>query len=882
MKPEPTLVRGSFLRVALVLASFVVAYGGVLLLEGKVHIGWGLTCLIAAAVMIVVAGRGHHLQVDGERPRMGDPQADDSTRGIGRRQRVRRWLESHPGLGWWLLLAVAIGVGIAFRLHLIGSLPYGIWFDEAQNGIVARRILEDPSFRPVFVGEATQLPALFFYVFALALKLFGNGILALRLVATGAGILTLLFTYLLAKELFDQRIAVLATFFLAVMRWHVNFSRFAMHGIFAPLFMAATFYFLIRGLRGKGAANFVAAGVMMGVGLQGYYSFLLMPLIVVCLLLHHAVFGKVLPWRTLAAGVAAFGISAAAVYAPLGVWALQHPQEFSQRTQAVTITKGHPPGEVARLAWSNTGKHLLMFSSAGDRNGRHNLPGAPMLDRITGCLFALGVGLALWRSREPGHFLLLVWMAVILQAGIWSVDFEAPQAHRTFGLTPAVAVLAALPLGLLWRLARAPAAAADAVARQRSNRNAALVLTATAAIVTLVLIAHAGWRNFDTYFHDQLDRADVWPEYSTDVTVVANEMMRLGPEYDFWLATALVGQPTIEFLASEEVRSRAHPFLWARDVPAWGDGGAAYFLEGTKPGFHQWLERRYPEGSFHAFTAPAPNSPVVVYEAVIPAAAVQALRGLDAVYTPASGQPLHRREAALDLDWSAGAPGPLPLDAVWSGFLSAPEYKEYRLALEAPGEARLILDGEQVAAGSDRIEAVRRLYQGQHALRVEARVDRPGRVRLSWDDAPVADDAFFADPLGGHGLVGACYANDAWEGEPVNAELTPLVGFEYHAELSIGPPLSIRWQGTLDAPAAGEYRFRLQANEYGSLAIDGREVLTTLEADRPVEAPLTLTSGSHPIEVRLRNLGGFARIQLQWIPPGGTIEIIPPERLSPR
>ncbi|PWB74655.1 MAG: hypothetical protein C3F15_07470 [Holophagae bacterium] len=102
-----------------------------------------------------------------------------------------------------MLLAAAIGVGIAFRLYQIGSLPFGVWFDEAENGRVARRILEDTSFRPVFAGEATQLLALFFYVSALALKFIGHGVLALRLVTTAAGILTLLFTHLLAQELFD-------------------------------------------------------------------------------------------------------------------------------------------------------------------------------------------------------------------------------------------------------------------------------------------------------------------------------------------------------------------------------------------------------------------------------------------------------------------------------------------------------------------------------------------------------------------------------------------------------------------------------------------------------------------------------------------------------
>jgi len=385
-----------------------------------------------------------------------------------------------------------------------------------------------------------------------------------------------------------------------------------------------------------------------------------------------------------------------------------------------------------------------------------------------------------------------------------------------------------------------------------------------------------------TYFERQLTRADVWPEYSADVTVVANEMMRLGPKYDFWLATALIGQPTIEFLASDAVRSRAHPFLWARDIPARSDGGAAYFLEGPKEALEHWLERLYPEGSFLTWSAPDADSPVVVYEAVIPAEAVRRLRGLDAAYAPAGGEPLARREAALDLDWSAGAPGPLPIAAVWSGFLVAPEYREYRLALDVPGEGRITLDGEPLAEGVGSIEAARTLFQGQHSLRVEARVNRPGRVRLSWNGDPVPAEAFVAFPLGGHGLVGACYANDAWQGEPVFVELSPLVGFNYHAELSIGPPLSIRWRGLLDAPATGEYGFRLNANEYGSLAIDGVEILATAAADRPAEALLTLTTGPHPIDVRLANRTGFTRIALEWTPPGGRTEIIPPERLSPR
>src|SRR5205807_2461139 len=81
-------------------------------------------------------------------------------------------------------------------------------------------------------------------------------------------------------------------------------------------------------------------------------------------------------------------------------------------------------------------------------------------------VLALGLGLAIVRIRGPGYFLLVAWMLVFIQNGIWSVDFEAPQAFRTSAVTPAVAMLSALPLARLWEIA----ASASASQHRVSNR----------------------------------------------------------------------------------------------------------------------------------------------------------------------------------------------------------------------------------------------------------------------------------------------------------------------------------------------------------------------------------------------------------------------------
>ena len=92
-----------------------------------------------------------------------------------------------------------------------------------------------------------------------------------------------------------------------------------------------------------------------------------------------------------------------------------------------------------------------MFNYLGDRNGRHNLPGEPMLDPISGVLFALGLGLALRRLKYPAEFGFLAIFIVGLSAGIFSVDYESPQAQRAVPAIPAVYFFAALAVEFIWR-----------------------------------------------------------------------------------------------------------------------------------------------------------------------------------------------------------------------------------------------------------------------------------------------------------------------------------------------------------------------------------------------------------------------------------------------
>src|SRR5262249_57224146 len=78
-------------------------------------------------------------------------------------------------------------------------------------------------------------------------------------------------------------------------------------------------------------------------------------------------------------------------------------------------------------------------------------------------------------------FVLFWWLVTVTVGGVFTLD--PPAVVRLVGLVPALAILAALPLAALLRLAGA----------------APLRRGATVAIVG-VLLAAAGWQNWRTYF----------------------------------------------------------------------------------------------------------------------------------------------------------------------------------------------------------------------------------------------------------------------------------------------------------------------------------------------------------------------------------------------
>src|SRR5574341_1490392 len=185
-----------------------------------------------------------------------------------------------------IFLFVAILLLAAFlRLLRLEQLPPGLHYDEAFNATQAQKVLAGVE-RPIYFREDLTEEPMAVYRASLSFALFGASPWALRLVSALAGIANVAALYALAREMFQSKFtAALAAFTLAILYWHVNFSRLGMEPIFTPLVMTLAFAFLWRALHrppslGGEGKGWGLACIFLGLTQYTYKAALFVPLLV--------------------------------------------------------------------------------------------------------------------------------------------------------------------------------------------------------------------------------------------------------------------------------------------------------------------------------------------------------------------------------------------------------------------------------------------------------------------------------------------------------------------------------------------------------------------------------------------------------------------------
>jgi 4-amino-4-deoxy-L-arabinose transferase-like glycosyltransferase len=793
----------------------------------------------------------------------------------------RHWPRVDP----WLLAILALALFL--RLYHFHSMPFGTWYDEAVAGLDARRVLTDGTFWPVF-WESMNHPAHHLYLFALGLQLFGDTIWGLRAVSVAFGVVTVAVAYLFGRELNGRTWGLLLAFVVATLRWDITFSRVAMNSVDVPFFAFLTLYCGLRAWRAGAGAPWwtVATGLALGTGLCFYTGFRLFAaaFVIFALAAGWSWRRQAPPLSTLWRGdrgvrLIIFLIAVWLPIMPVVQYAVLNPTTFWQRTRIVSIFTNRENPDLAAALARTVEKHALMFNYRGDPNGRHNLPGAPTLERLSAVLFVLGLGLAVTRRDRASRFFLLL-LPVGLAGGIFSLDFEAPQSLRSIAALPAVAYFIVLSLAALWEEWRY-------AARLEQPRISLAPLAVTLAVI--------GYGNADMYFNRQANDVAAWQAFSTAETLIGMQVAERGTAPIYYFSPLVYEHPSIRFHApappanvpGERSERKVLPLpdpLPAREI---GHRPVIYFVHPDEAWVVDLARRLYPNARINPLPGD-PRYPTVATMIELQPADVTSVQGLDVRYWAGeddSAVPVAlERWPQVEGTWPKAAPLLLPFVAEWSGVLYAPAYGDYRIAVTAPGALRLRLDGE-TWEGRRSLTATVQLAQGNHDLRIRAD-GGSGALRLAWQPPgarglqTVPRQALYSRPVSANGLLGRYYANPDLTGESEFERIDPTLNIYFHLT-PLPRPYSVEWSGALEVPYAGVYSFGLRAVDGATLFLDGEAVLETRVPDQMHETHVTLTPGLHDLRITYRDTLGRSRIHLYWTRPGDEREIIPTPYLWP-
>ena len=765
-------------------------------------------------------------------------------------------------------LAGVLLLALAIRLHDLRELPVGLWYDEAANLSVAAAIAMEPGSAPVF---ATTLPTLYLLPAAALTTLLGTTPEALRLVSVAFSLAGIAAVYLLGRHLSGPLVGFASAFVLAVTRWDINFARIGMHGVTMTLATALTAWLTFRAVRSGRLSDYAFAGAALGLGMWFYVAFQLFALVVAAILLYGFVTERP-GLRQVSARLAVMGFAALVIAAPVAQYAAIEPADFFDRTRTSSVFTMAPAGEAISNVVDNLRAHVLMFNVEGDPNPRHNLPGAAMLDGLSAALLVLGIAACLVCWPRTALVVLPIWLAVMLIPGVLTIPWEAPQALRTIGVMPAVALLVALAVYALWRAGRA------------SPWTFTRLLTPVACCGLLALIAVL---NVGRYFGEQASDPRVYAAFSTNETLIGRDMIRQQARgYTLFTSRQFKHSLAIDLSANgPDYATLRAPQDVPLDAGRVGQGAAVY-VEPREVADFRLLRLYYPDAEFREVRPPG-GGELMFYVVEISSEQLRSRQGLDAVYTLDDGSQvfgvLRSAQAAWGLEVGTDAP---PFDFAWTGALHVTEPGEYGIALESSEAAEVILNGVPILAG-ERADATIRPAVGLHALEVKGRVEESGgTLRLLWrppgsDWSVIPESHLFRGDVRPYGLAGRFYATEGAENVFAGSRVTPSMQPFWYDPV-IPEPYRAVWEGALDAPDDGDYGFTLSAEGELSLSIDGELVARTPpEGDTPHSSVVPLTGGPHRIRVEYVSHYPPSLFAIFWTPPGGEYEPLPIERLAP-
>jgi 4-amino-4-deoxy-L-arabinose transferase-like glycosyltransferase len=500
----------------------------------------------------------------------------------------------------WIMLVLIIALGFFLRVYNINNAPPGVYPDEAVNGTDAARANDTGQYQ-WFYPDNQGREGLMMNLVALSFKLFGISAFSLKFPSIIAGVLAILGIFLLAKELFGNRVGLISAFLVSVSFWPINFSRISFRANLLPAVLVFSFYFLFLGLRTKKWYHYAISGFIFGIGIHTYIAWRIAPAILILFLIFAIISRENFlkeSWKMIVIFLATALISSAPM---LYTFFISHPEYFESRSDSISVlssTVNH--GHLIQTLSKSIGLSLVKYNFWGDQNWRDNYPPYPLLDYLTGVAFLFGLILSVIKffkllyqrfrqkikdTRLEVYAFLILWFFIMLSPEFLTAE-GLPHALRSIGTLPVVFIFAALTFDYLWT---------------KGEKNSFIMQRITSSLVIIMLVSigifnpikyFVFWANnvntaqaFEENITELSSYAKTLPA-NTEIYAILGNMQRVPPRLFNW------GNPNFHDL---------HPVDVDKIMPARIENTVFIFSDYLKDSIINNLTSRFPNLSLQEF-----------------------------------------------------------------------------------------------------------------------------------------------------------------------------------------------------------------------------------------------------------------------------------------
>jgi hypothetical protein len=443
---------------------------------------------------------------------------------------------------WMVLVLGVVLLVVFFRVYRLDQVPNEMVSDHAEKLLDIGDVLRGQT--SIFFPRNTGREGFQMYLTAAIVKLFDTGLsfISLKIGTTIAGLITLVYMYLLGKEVGNRRVGLLAMLFTGIAYWPNVITRVALRFTLYPFFLALALYYLFHGIRRSRPNDFILAGLMVGLGLHGYSPFRVVPFLIVVAVGIFAIHRQSKENRALVLkGLVVLALVALFVFLPLFRYALENPQMFNYRTLTRVGSLERPlPGPAWQIFLKNSWNAITMYFWSDGEIWPISVTNRPALDIVSGALLLLGATILLVRYIRRRTWLdlfLLLSVYILMLPSIMSLAFPAenPAVNRAAGaMVPAFLIVGIALDGLL-----------TALQSRIHNRTR----TRLAWCIGIFLVLIASTQNYDLVFR-QYQRSYELSAWNTSEMgqIIRDFTQTIGTRdsawvvgYPYWVDTRLVG-----------------------------------------------------------------------------------------------------------------------------------------------------------------------------------------------------------------------------------------------------------------------------------------------------------------------------------------------------